>query len=405
MAHVSFDLNLSALMAVLFGVTLTRFAVMGHYALHRKVYPGFTSFILAEFFALLAMLAVVLRASWGELLPLVFLTGVGTVLQPVAAYHGLGVFGRAPRLAARSRQNIALAALVALGYLADLLLEPNMVRRGLIFLAIAFIVCARTGLELLLICRRPLTGFRLLCASYLVVAAIHAARVWDLLGATGYDYGSMMLSDRLLAAFVFARILQSVLELYVVFSMNSQMLEDDLRQATAQIERMASTDALTGVLNRRGLAALGADALRRSQRRRRPSSVIMLDLDWFKQVNDTLGHVAGDALLKALALLCARSLREDDVFARFGGEEFVVVAPYTGSAEALQLAERIRLAVESEHFEATGGARVTASFGVASSRTASLEELLGQADTALYAAKQGGRNRVELAIDLAAEPA
>jgi predicted signal transduction protein with EAL and GGDEF domain len=114
----------------------------------------------------------------------------------------------------------------------------------------------------------------------------------DLLGATGYDYGSMMLSDRLLAAFVFARILQSVLELYVVFSMNSQMLEDDLRQATAQIERMASTDALTGVLNRRGLAAFGADALRRSQRRRRPSSVIMLDLDWFKQVNDTLGHVA-----------------------------------------------------------------------------------------------------------------
>lgn len=392
-------------MAVLFGVTLTRFAVMGHYALHRKVYPGFTTFVLAEFFALLAMTAVALRASWGELLPLVFFTGVATALQPVAAFHGLGIFGRAPRLAARTRQNIALAAVVALAYLADLLLEPNMVRRGLVFLTIACVITLRVGIELPLICRRPLTGFRLLCGSYLVVALIHAARVWDLLETGTYDYATMMLSDRLMAAFVFARVLQSVLELYVVFSMNSQMLEDDLRLATAQIERMASTDALTGVLNRRGLAALGADALRRSRQRRRPASVIMLDLDWFKAVNDSLGHVAGDELLKALALLCARSLREDDVFARYGGEEFVVVAPYTGPTEALQLAERIRLSVESERFEATGGARVTASFGVASSTTAGLDDLLARADAALYAAKQGGRNRVELAAAQAAEPA
>lgn len=384
-------------MVVLLGVTLTRFAAMGHYALCRKVYPGFKAFVLAEFFGLVSMASVILRARFGENVLLVFFTGIGFLLQHALVYHGLGVFGRMPKLKARTRQNLVLAAVACLACLADLLLAPDIVRRGLFLLGAALVLCLRIGFELPLFCRRKLTGMYVLCSTYLLVAGIHAARIWDLQGAQGYDYASMMLADRLLSFLVFFRILQSVLELYVVYTMNSAMLEDDLRTATAQIERVAQTDALTGALNRRGLDLLGGEALRKSYSEKQPASVIMLDLDWFKQVNDSLGHVAGDELLCAVAVLCQGTLRGEDVFARFGGEEFVVVAPYTGAEEAMQLAERVRLAVENAHFEATGGARVTASFGVASADAASLDELLQSADQALYAAKQAGRNRVVMA--------
>ncbi len=397
MANVSFELNLSALMAVLLGVTLTRFAAMGHYSLRRKVYPGFKAFVLAEFFALMCMASIILRARFGETVFLVFLTGVGLLMYPVLVYQGIGAFGRVPKLKARTRQNLLLAILVCLACLADLLLAPDIVRRGLLLLGAVLVLCLRIGIELPLASRRKLSGMTLLCITYLMAAAIHAVRIWDLQDARGYDYASMMLADRMLGFFVFFRILQSVLELYVVYTMNSQMLEDDLRTATAQIERVAQTDALTGALNRRGLDLLGGEALRESNSRNLPAAVIMLDLDWFKQVNDSLGHVAGDELLRAVAALCQGTLRTEDVFARFGGEEFVIVAPNTDASEAMQLAERVRQAVERAHFEATGGARVTASLGVASAEQGSLDELLKSADEAMYAAKQAGRNRAVMA--------
>jgi diguanylate cyclase (GGDEF)-like protein len=395
--NVSFELNLSALMAVLLGVTLTRFAAMGHYTLRRKVYPGFKAFVLAEFFGLVSMVSVILRARFGENVLLVCFTGIGFLLQPALVYHGLGVFGRLPKLKARTRQNLALAAAACLACLADLLLAPDIVRRGLFLLGAALVLCLRIGLELPLFCRRKLTGMYVLCSTYLLVAGIHAARVWELKDARGYDYVAMMQADGLLGFLIFFKILQSVLELYVVYTMNSQMLEDDLRTATAQIERVAQTDALTGALNRRGLDLLGGEALRKSYSEKQPVSVIMLDLDWFKQVNDSLGHAAGDELLGDVASLCQGALRAEDVFARFGGEEFVIVAPSTAAEEAVRLAERVRQTVEGARFAATNGETVTASFGVVSADAASLDELLQRADEALYAAKQAGRNRVVMA--------
>jgi len=216
----------------------------------------------------------------------------------------------------------------------------------------------------------------------------------------------MMRVDQLVTFFLFFRILQSILELYVLFAMNSMMLEEDLRVATAQIERLAQTDDLTGALNRRGLDVLGAEALRKCRGQGQPAAVIMLDLDWFKQVNDSLGHAAGDELLRSVAALCSRSLRADDVFARYGGEEFVVVAPFTDVDEAERLAQRMRQAIETARFPATDEAPVTASFGVASSASSPLRALIEAADVALYAAKEAGRNRVVVAgAEGRAEPA
>ena len=406
MALVSFEMNLSTLMPVLLGVTLVRFLVMGHYALSRKVYPGFRSFIYAEFFGLLGMAVIALRSSVGEQALLVGLSNLTTLLHPALIYYGLGTYGRAPHLRARNAQNLAFVGFVCLLQLADILFAPDMARRVAVFSAAMLLLDLRIGLELPLVKRRMLPGGKLLCLSYLLMAGFHAARGWTALGEAGYDYVAMMRVDQLVTFFLFFRILQSILELYVLFAMNSMMLEEDLRVATAQIERLAQTDDLTGALNRRGLDVLGAEALRKCRGQGQPAAVIMLDLDWFKQVNDSLGHAAGDELLRSVAALCSRSLRADDVFARYGGEEFVVVAPFTDVDEAERLAQRMRQAIETARFPATDEAPVTASFGVASSASSPLRALIEAADVALYAAKEAGRNRVVVAgAEGRAEPA
>lgn len=384
-------------MPVLVGVTLTSFLVMGHYFFNQKVYPGFRSFLYAEFFGLLGMAVISLRSVFGENPLLVVLSNLTTLLHPALIFLGLCAYGRVPRLRTRHAQNLAFVAFISLLQLADLLLAPDMGRRVAVYSAGVLLLDLRIGLELPLMKRRVLPGVRLLCLSYLVMAGFHAARGLSALGPQAYDYAAMMQTDKIIALFLFFRILQSVLELYVLFSMNSMMLEEDLRLAKAQIERLAQTDALTGVLNRRGLEFLGTAALQKSRGQGQPAAVIMLDLDRFKQVNDALGHAAGDELLRSVAELCSGSLRTEDVFARYGGEEFLVVAPFTDASEAERLAQRMRQAIASASFAATGGAVVTASFGVASSSGSSLRGLIEAADMALYSAKEAGRDQVVVA--------
>jgi diguanylate cyclase (GGDEF)-like protein len=170
-----------------------------------------------------------------------------------------------------------------------------------------------------------------------------------------------------------------------------------LQAANAQLEKLAVTDALTGLLNRRALSDLFRREIERAQRHRRELAVIMFDVDHFKAINDRHGHAAGDAVLKQIAGIAAQSTRGTDTIARYGGEEFVLIAPETDRASALDLAERMRAALQAadiriDHHSLT----VTASFGVAMLRSddARPENVLRRADEALYAAKGGGRNRV-----------
>lgn len=171
----------------------------------------------------------------------------------------------------------------------------------------------------------------------------------------------------------------------------------ELQQANGRLERLAVTDGLTGLNNhRRFYEALNTELLR-SDRHRRQLAVLMIDVDFFKRVNDALGHPIGDDLLRKLAEVLSKDLRQTDLIARYGGEEFAVILPETSKAEALQVAERMRAAVESKVNE--GGPwkqTVTVSIGVAvfpeDGRTA--EQLLAAADAAMYVAKRQGRNRV-----------
>ncbi|WP_371373894.1 diguanylate cyclase [Sporomusa aerivorans] len=169
----------------------------------------------------------------------------------------------------------------------------------------------------------------------------------------------------------------------------------------AHFQAMALTDPLTKLANRRQFEAVLGREISRAVNYQRPLSLIMLDIDFFKKVNDTWGHLAGDIILQKMGAMIKDKFRSTDVSARYGGEEFAVVLPETCLAEAIELAETFRKVVETTHFEADNhDISVTISLGVATFENCTnwedpKTELVDAADQALYRAKQQGRNRVE----------
>jgi diguanylate cyclase (GGDEF)-like protein len=177
------------------------------------------------------------------------------------------------------------------------------------------------------------------------------------------------------------------------------------RVALSEAERRAQTDPLTGVLNRRSLIERLDAACLRARARGLPIALLFIDLDHFKEINDTFGHAAGDSCLNAIIAPIQAELRQSDVIGRYGGEEFVVILSSADIAAAHPIAERIRNRVANVAVEGFGKQiRLTCSIGVATSDTLGVwgEHLIAQADAAVYAAKRSGRNRVQVAIAQAA---
>nr|WP_231126784.1 sensor domain-containing diguanylate cyclase [Motilibacter aurantiacus] len=159
-----------------------------------------------------------------------------------------------------------------------------------------------------------------------------------------------------------------------------------------RVTALATTDALTGVANRRSFDEALERELSRSSRSGAPLSLALLDIDFFKRLNDTYGHQTGDVALQRVAAAVAQAVRGEDIVARYGGEEFALVMPGTALADAAAVAERVRAAVQDIAVEP----RVTVSVGVAAHPQAGQEPagLVAAADAALYASKEAGRNRV-----------
>ena len=172
----------------------------------------------------------------------------------------------------------------------------------------------------------------------------------------------------------------------------------DRREAAEALLKAVSCDHLTGLLNRRAFVEAVELEMQRWARFPRPLSLVMIDADHFKRINDQYGHAAGDAVLRHLAAGMTATFRAMDVLARFGGEEFVVLMPHTDVASAIQHAERLRSAIEALRIPLDDGGelRITASFGVAACRPDddSLDAAIAGADECLYRAKRQGRNRV-----------
>jgi len=181
-----------------------------------------------------------------------------------------------------------------------------------------------------------------------------------------------------------------------------KILQDELLEKNAQLEALSVTDPLTGLANRRRLMTRLEEEVVRGRRHKTPLSVVMIDIDHFKQVNDTHGHAMGDEVLRNIGAMLKTGVRATDLAARFGGEELTLILPHTDLASAMQVAENLRQKFAALEHQLDGVTlQKTASMGVAAregeGEQPDAEHLLKRADEALYKAKQGGRNRVEAA--------
>jgi len=181
----------------------------------------------------------------------------------------------------------------------------------------------------------------------------------------------------------------------VASALHVKQLQDELQERNAALEKMARTDALTGLFNRRHLD----DELRRrhsdARRHSEPLSLVLLDIDHFKLINDTYGHPVGDLVLCAFATILDAATRTEDVCGRWGGEEFLIILPRTDESGAVDVAERVRMTIARTPIIVAGNEiAVTVSGGCVVAPTHSVEMLLHEVDLRLYEAKMRGRNRI-----------
>ncbi len=195
---------------------------------------------------------------------------------------------------------------------------------------------------------------------------------------------------------------------------NAQLLEEisvrkqteaDLLESREELKRLAQTDSLTGLYNRRHFNQVAVSQIDKAIRYSRPLSIMMFDIDHFKQINDSFGHNTGDWVLKQIARTSLDIFRATDMLARYGGEEFIALLYETSAMEAANVAERLRSRIEKTNLQAQDGpVMVTASFGVsdclghtyAKPGEEVLEDFVSTADAALYLSKKTGRNRVTI---------
>ncbi|SPB18432.1 GGDEF domain-containing protein [Caballeronia novacaledonica] len=178
---------------------------------------------------------------------------------------------------------------------------------------------------------------------------------------------------------------------------HASMMQRARDEAVAKLQEFADRDGLTGIANRRYFELRLRDEFSRWQRYGGELSMLLFDLDHFKRINDDLGHLVGDTVLRVMAERVAKTVRVQDVFGRFGGEEFALLLPCTNFEDAMIVAEKVRRAIGETPIDVQGArVPVTASVGVARARTgvtSSYEALINETDAALYTAKREGRNR------------
>ncbi len=234
----------------------------------------------------------------------------------------------------------------------------------------------------------PLLGLLTRSSKFIIAAAVAGSvfigiGIW--LSPAGVEFSIVLANRGMSAVLIWVTALMALHHLHV-----GNCLQQRLRD-------LAATDPLTGLYNRRHVFENLHRELHRFERYGEHFALILIDADHFKQVNDSHGHMVGDATLRWIAKVCTKSVREADLVGRFGGEEFIILLPHTTTDEAAVVAERIRLAMHDTDSEIRGDAApVTLSLGVAEAgpTTTTFDDILKAADDALYAAKRGGRDQV-----------
>ncbi|SEH24866.1 GGDEF domain-containing protein [Magnetospirillum fulvum] len=282
----------------------------------------------------------------------------------------------------------ALVVVVAVLLAYFLYITPSIAARVMVMSTAASLLCGASAWVLLRPGPSPVLVRRLCGSVNLGMAIFYLVRTYVASGETITDFFSGATFVVGVHVFGFIHLLVNTFTQLILIS----------ERLNADLKRQANLDPLTGTLNRRALALVAGKAMARAERSAQPLTVLLFDLDYFKRANDTFGHAFGDALLCRFSTLVLASLRAEDSFCRYGGEEFVALLPDTDVAPALAVAERLRQAYAED--ETARGVEGTVSVGLARFvRGDTLDSLMRRADLALYQAKEGGRDRCIFAED------
>jgi diguanylate cyclase (GGDEF)-like protein len=371
-------------------------------------------------------------------------------LNPIAAeLESVGPKPTAKVLSRRARQRRQIQAMIAASYLLDTLILMLYARAGTIppTIAPAYLACGLLSVAWYLVLSEtgfterfkdhyfvgpqllaslaimlafaylaPQAGIMFLCSLFVVFnfgslrsTAWQSATLWT---ATAAGLAALFLltdkpiamphgtpTERLASMLVFALTIGRCMFLGIFSSSMRQSLYQSgqkLREAYRRIEELAELDELTGSFNRRCIMRMLEEEISRSQRAGVPCSIALIDLDWFKRINDTYGHPTGDEVLRTFAITSFANIRNIDRFGRYGGEEFLLVLPDTAEEAAFRMLDRLRAIISELDWSAfSPGMQVTISAGVATLlQNETSDNFLARADNALYASKAGGRNRI-----------
>ncbi len=352
----------------------------------RRTYPGFGAMTLGQVLWFLGMFVNYYRFL-GDTVSL-FLGNALTLAEGVLVFHGLARYGQVADIRCRTGLNVVLYA-ATLGINSYfLVIDFNTCLRAGFYSVYSAVLFGRIALEPYLARTwRTYATQGVFSGVFLVVAALFAFRGWSAFHAVDCPTTFPDSATKLL---LLVAMLCSPLLVFSILAMTSSRVEAELRETRDELRHLAETDALTGLPNRRHFLRLADEALRLAGSSGRPVSLLMLDIDRFKDINDTHGHQAGDMVLQAVARCLTAGVGDRDRVGRLGGEEFGVLLPGVDGPVAAEAAERLRRDIE---VLAPLGLPVTVSLGVGADKR-DIDALLALADECLYAAKRAGRNRV-----------
>jgi diguanylate cyclase (GGDEF)-like protein len=380
--HLDMPTMVLAVVALYVALTL----VLVYTAVCRRTYPGFGHMTLALALWTGGIFLTYYRV-FGETASL-FCGNLLMTLMGVLLFHGLARYGEMPDAMRRSSVNIALCCLEIAVHGYYLFIHYDTCRRVVVFSAYFAIVYGRVAFEPYLVRRwRTYATQGVLSAIYGMTVAAFVARAFQAAQSADCSPGG---PDSLAKLLLLIAILCSPLIAFCILAMTSSRVETELQNAKEALRVQAQTDSLTGLPNRRHFLEIAEAAMLAAQAQGRLLSLVMIDLDYFKEINDTHGHQAGDMALCAVGRCLQEALPDTDCIGRLGGEEFGILMPELDLAGACTAAEGLRRAIEAW---TPGGHAITACLGVAAGNDG-VDALLADADECLYVAKRAGRNRV-----------
>lgn len=389
--------SIQATSSAYFVANLTLAVIMVYARATRRVYPGFNDWVLSQ----VVLAAGVVLLSWGAYLSLWVSLLMGNsllMLAQVFVYTGCIRFFDLPRHRRWPFYGLLAVAMAAFVWL--IRTDGPASLRSLVFSLFTAVMMARVFAALAMqreLRRDP--SVLLLAAAALVAMVFFSARAL-ILWHVGAEAG--VWNHRLLIASFYVGIVFSTLLVFGFLQLVQARTEGELQAAQARAEELANIDRLTGVWNRRRFESEAEREIVKATRHKQPLSLIAFDIDHFKAINDRHGHQAGDGVLTGICELILHRIRSTDALIRWGGDEFLIMAPMTCAADAEALARALCADMALRDFGAAG--EVTLSIGVAEyCPTESLETWLARADRGIYAAKANGRNQVVVDVRASVE--